>query len=328
MELRQLRYFIRVVELGSLSRAAAALGLAEQDLAGEMAALDADVSAPLLRGLGGGITPTEAGIRFFQEAQLALRHAEQAMRAKDDAPLAGTVRIGLTPTVAAVLGLPLLRDLLERYPGVQLQLVEGLSGHLAGLLSAHGLDLAVLHGAYPGRHWAVVPLLNERLHFIQSASRPGLTPLPPALRLAELEGVPLILPSSTHGLRAELDAAFYRYHFRPRIAAEIRRHGADAVLDAPVFRRGDAFRILRDPGSRGSACLHAVQPAERPALPGGHGRTGRPFRLRARAGAYGCLEWRGGKHELIETDSKRPAHHPPQPAILDLHQPVRRIAVL
>ena len=151
MELRQLRYFVRVVELGSFSRAAADLDMVQSALSQQVARLEGELSARLLTRSAQGVSPTEAGIAFFREAQLTVRHADQAVRAAQDARLSGTVSIGLPPTVASILGVPLLHAMRERYPDVRVHLVESLSGHLANLLNARQLDLAVLYGSHPGR---------------------------------------------------------------------------------------------------------------------------------------------------------------------------------
>ena len=221
MELRQLRHLVRVVELGSIEQAAVELGVPQADLRQEIAALEGEVSTPLLQELGGGTSPTEAGIRFFREAQVILRHAGQAMRVSQEASVAGVVRVGFPPAVAAVLGMPLLRAMRERYPGVQLQVVESLTGHLANLLTGQRLDLAVLYQSQPGRRWLVTPLVVERLFFIQSASSPVLERMPARFSFQDLQGVPLILPSTSYEMRNLLDAAFHRARLQPNIAGEI-----------------------------------------------------------------------------------------------------------
>eukprot|EP01036_Dinobryon_divergens_P017735 gene17735-24108_t len=81
MELRQLRYFVRVVELGSMSRAALDLDLVQSALSQQISRLEGELSTRLLQRSPRGVTPTEAGVAFFREAQLTLRHANQAMRA-------------------------------------------------------------------------------------------------------------------------------------------------------------------------------------------------------------------------------------------------------
>jgi LysR family tcuABC transcriptional regulator len=220
MELRQLRYFVRVVELGSIGRAALDLQLVQSALSQQISRLEGELATRLLRRTSKGTTPTEAGLAFFREAQLSLRHADQASRAAREARLSGTVSVGLAPTTAAVLGLPLLRTMGERHPHVRLHMVESLSGHLADMLNARQLDLAVLFETQPARRWSVTPLLEEKLYLIGARS-PAAEGRPGKLRVAQLKGVPLILPTGPHGLRSTLDAAFARARVRPTVVAEI-----------------------------------------------------------------------------------------------------------
>ncbi|MEY4758407.1 MAG: HTH-type transcriptional regulator GltC [Pseudomonadota bacterium] len=224
MELRQLRYFVRVVELGSMGRAALDLDLVQSALSQQISRLEGELSTRLLQRSPQGVTPTEAGVAFFREAQLTLRHADQAMRAAQQARLTGTVSVGLAPTTAAVLGLPLIRAMRERYPDVRLHMVESLSGHLAAMLNARQLDLAVLFDArlqaQTARGWQVRPLLQEDLFLIGSRQHGTLLPAED-LSLAQLADTPLILPTGPHGLRSTLDAAFARAQVTPRVLLEI-----------------------------------------------------------------------------------------------------------
>ena len=223
MELRQLRYFVRIVECGSLGRAAIELDVVQSALSQQMSRLEGELCTRLLQRTAKGAVPTEAGLAFFREAQLVLRHADQAVRAAQQARLTGTVSVGLSPTTASVLGVPLMRAMRERYPDVRLHMVGSLSGHLTNMLNARQLDLAVLFDTQPARRWSVLPLLEERLFVIRSLRQPpvGLTPLPRTIGLAQLGDEPLILPTGPHGLRSRLDAAFAQARVAPRIAMEI-----------------------------------------------------------------------------------------------------------
>lgn len=220
MELRQLRYFVRVVELGSIGRAALDLELVPSALSQQISRLEGELATRLLQRTSKGAAPTEAGLAFFREAQLALRHAEQAARAAQHARLSGTVSVGLAPTTASVLGLPLMQAMRARYPDVRLHMVESLSGHLSTMLNARQLDLAVLFDTHPARRWSVTPLLEETLFLIRTR-RDLPARAPQRLRVAQLKGIPLILPTGPHGLRSTLDAAFARARLQPTLAAEI-----------------------------------------------------------------------------------------------------------
>jgi LysR family tcuABC transcriptional regulator len=228
MELKQLRYFVRIVELGSISRAALDLNLVQSALSQQMTRLESSLSTRLLQRLPHGVTPTEAGVAFFREAQLTLRHAEQAIRSAKLARLSGSVSIGLAPTTAAMVGLPLIQAMRQRYPNVRLHMIEGLSGHLSEMLNARQIDLAVLFDSpimasqqiQTARRWSVKPLLEEDIFFI--ASRQTREPKSTkSLRMAQLTDEPLILPTGPHGLRSTLNAAFARANITPQVILEI-----------------------------------------------------------------------------------------------------------
>lgn len=224
MELKQLRYFVRVVELGSMGRAALDLQLVPSALSQQISRLESELSTRLLQRSPQGVVPTEAGAAFFREAQLTLRHADQAARAARQARLTGTVTVGLAPTTAAVLGLALVRAMRERYPEVRLHVVESLSGHLATMLNARELDIAVLFDArlkaQVARRWQVRTLLEEDLFLISGARHATRAPKR-SMTLASLRDTPLILPTGPHGLRSTLDAAFERAGCVPNVVMEI-----------------------------------------------------------------------------------------------------------
>jgi len=228
MELRQLRYFVRIVELGSMSRAALDLDMVQSALSQQVSRLESELSTRLLQRTPRGVVPTEAGVAFFREAQLTLRHAEQAVRSAQQARLSGSVSVGLAPTTSAMLGLPMMQAMRARYPDVRLHMVEGMSGHLTDMLNARALDMAVLfdarlHGGQAragGRRWQVHPLIEEELFLIRARGHHP-EPLPPQMALADLAGESLILPTGLHGLRSTLDTAFSQARFTPNLVLEV-----------------------------------------------------------------------------------------------------------
>ena len=229
MELRQLRYFVRVVELGSMGRAALDLGVVTSALSQQISRLESELSTRLLQRTSTGVVPTDAGLAFWRQAQLALRHADDAVRAAQLARLSGHVSVGLPPSTSAVLGLPFMAAMRERYPEVRLHLVESLSGNLTSMLRARQLDLAVLFQADRGQRWSVLPVLEERLFLIARRGLPGL-PDRERVEIGELADLPLILPSNQHGLRALLNAASSRGHYALNVVAEI--DGLAVLMDA------------------------------------------------------------------------------------------------
>ncbi len=245
MELRQLRYFIRVVEMGSLGRAAADLGVVTSALSQQISRLEGELSARLLQRTTRGVVPTDAGLAFCRQAQLALRHVDEASRAAQQARLSGHVSVGLASSTASVLALPFMSGMRARYPDIRLHLVESLSGNLAAMLNARQLDLAVLFETDSARRWSATPLLDERL-FVMGSPRLAGMPLGKQVRLRDIGALPLVMPSGGHGLRAIVQAAFARARCEPNIVAEI--DGLATLMDA--VHAGEVATI--QPGAAGA----------------------------------------------------------------------------
>ena len=221
MELRQLRYFVRAVELGSISRAAADLAVVPATLSQQISRLEGEMSTILLQRSVSGVEPTAAGAALFREAKLALRHVQQGVQEAQHLRISGRVNIGLTPTVISMIGLEFLRRMTERYNGVHVHLVEGLSGHLLEALNARELDHALLFRYEIGKYWTVKPLLQETIYLFRAAQpgSGGFSEQRSSLEL--LAGEPLLLAAPVHGLRQTLDTVFANARLRPRILAEI-----------------------------------------------------------------------------------------------------------
>src|SRR5215207_7490249 len=121
VNLRRLKYFVKIVDIGSLTQAAEVLFIAQPALSQQLATLEGEVRQQLLVRTKRGVTPTEAGMVLYRHAQLILRQCDQAQSDMQAAGrgLSGSVSIGLAPgTVAAGLALPLLRLLRARHPGI------------------------------------------------------------------------------------------------------------------------------------------------------------------------------------------------------------------
>ncbi|MFU1913937.1 LysR substrate-binding domain-containing protein [Bordetella avium] len=252
MELRQLRYFVKTAECGSLGRAAIELGVVTSALSQQISRLESELSTRLLTRTSTDVLLTDAGLAFLRQAQLTLRHADDAVRAARESRLSGHVSVGLAQTTASVLALPFMSAMREHYPDVRVRLVESLSGHLSTMLNARQLDVAIVFQTETARRWSVLPLLDEQLFLIARPDMPGL-PAGGAIRLRNLADLPLLLPSGSHGLRALLDRAFDRIGLRPCIVAEI--DGLDVLMD--LVRAGHGATIQPGAASLRGGSLRA-----------------------------------------------------------------------
>ncbi len=223
MDLRQLRYFAEIVESGSLSKASRQLFIAQPALSQQVSKLEAEVGKPLLTRSSKGVVPTDNGLALYHHARFMLRQLDQALSIarQESAPVAGMVTIGLPATTVSALGLPLVRCVRKRYPGVLLNVVEGMSGHLAQMMRSNQLDLAVLFSRDAVPDLESDLLLEEELFVMIPTGSPLVAAGRGSITMAEAAELPLILPTGTHGLRRRIAAEFEQRNLAPRVVAEI-----------------------------------------------------------------------------------------------------------
>lgn len=220
MELRQLRYFVRIIETGSMGSAAQDLDIGVSALSQQMSRLENELAIRLLQRTSRGVTPTNAGLAFYSQAQLALRHADDAILAAREARLSGHVSVGMAPSTASKLGIPFIHAMQENYADVRLHVVESLSGNLERMINTRQIDLAVVFQKDKILRWSARPILEEQLFLIGSHALLAALPDNP-ITPEQLAGIPLIMPSQGHGLRGRLDAVCQEHALNVEIVAEI-----------------------------------------------------------------------------------------------------------
>ncbi|EBP5616576.1 tricarballylate utilization LysR family transcriptional regulator TcuR [Salmonella enterica] len=220
MELRQLRYFVRIIETGSMGSAAQDLDIGVSALSQQMSRLENELAIRLLQRTSRGVTPTNAGLAFYSQAQLALRHADDAILAAREARLSGHVSVGMAPSTASILGIPFIHAMQENYADVRLHVMESLSGNLERMINTRQIDLAVVFQKDKILRWSARPILEEQLFLIGSHALLAALPDNP-ITPEQLAGIPLIMPSQGHGLRGRLDAVCQEHALNVEIVAEI-----------------------------------------------------------------------------------------------------------
>jgi len=207
MELRQLRYFVAIVDQGSLTRAVNILHIAQPALSHQLAQLESELGAKLLLRSAQGTTPTEAGRIFYQHALSILKQVDAAKAAvgHSNLEITGSVTLGMPPGIAGMLALPILAALQRSYPVIRLQLSEEMALTLSDQLKTGRVDLAILFDDGCMSPFIVTPLIEERIMFIASPSW-----LPSAVKagqisLAEAVQTHLILPTHQQGIRPFID---------------------------------------------------------------------------------------------------------------------------
>ncbi len=220
MDIRQLRYFVEILEQGSLSRAAARLNVAQPALSTHLRNMEAELDTPLLLRSRTGVVPTEAGQILLGYARTILHEQASAIdeiRSLGREP-SGEVRIGLPGTVSDVVTMPLIEAAAARYPRLRVTVSEAMSGFVGAWLQEARVDLAILYVAPEDPAMESLPLVDEELVAVAAPRH-----LPQAeVPFADLIGMPLVLPSRQHGLRAMLEREMARrgLHAEPKIEVD------------------------------------------------------------------------------------------------------------
>jgi len=206
MELRQLRYFVAIVDHGSLSRAALVLHVAQPALTQQLRQLEEELGVQLLHRSAQGVLSTDAGKVFYEHAQAILKQVADAQAAvvqSAERP-SGSVTLGLPHSISDALALPLLTAIRQRYPEITLQLTEEITGSLAEQLRAGRINLAVLFDDGQLGSFAAIPLVEEELRFICRADAPAAAGHD-SLTLRTALDTTLILPGLQHGVRPRIE---------------------------------------------------------------------------------------------------------------------------
>ena len=240
-ELRRLRHFLKVAELGSLTRAAAALHIAQPALSQQMRGLESELGVKLFERGPRGMTLTDAGQRMRSEATALIGGMKSLVeRVKEARDPEGEVVIGVGQTIGSVLMVPLLEMAAERLPRVRIQVREMLSGLLPDLVRSGAVDFAISYNTVSGNGIEAVTVLEEDMCLVGQrrlveryvgARRSG------EFRFRDIGEVPLFLSRRGHIMRELVE----------RVA---RAKGIELKLVAEI----DSLYIMKELALGGSGC--------------------------------------------------------------------------
>ena len=237
MDLKQLEYFVNVVDLGGFSRAARLLGVAQPAISRQIRSLEVELRQTLLVRNGRGAAPTEAGKRLLAHARGILQQVERARAEVDEikgAPV-GHVVVGLPPTLARLMTAPVVREFRRRFPRASLSIVEGLSSYMHEWLQVGRIDVGLLFNPAPSPAIESRPLLEDALCFVTRRQRGA---APRSMPLRELPRYPLIIPSRPHAIRMLVETRLAAFGLKPQVAMEI--DAVSAILELVAEGHGHA----------------------------------------------------------------------------------------
>jgi LysR family nitrogen assimilation transcriptional regulator len=224
VDFRKLRSFVKIVDTGSVSRAAAILRTAQPALSQQIAALETHFRHQLLIRSNVGITPTEAGLILYRHAQLMLKQIEQAQIDihQSTKSIGGRVSVGLaTYSTSSSLSLPLIREMKQKHPDIVMHINASFGHVLSELIMTGKMDMALIYAADPIKGVTLQPLFKEEMFLVSPTGFEFQGDQDKPLPISALNGHPFLLPSKGHLLRRLIDEAFGRAGAVPDIVAEI-----------------------------------------------------------------------------------------------------------
>ncbi len=278
MNLNQLETFIHVAEHGSVSKAALVLGVAQPSLSRHVRALETELREPLLLRHGRGVRLTESGRHLLEHCHSILHlvaQAKQSLAARRDEPV-GHISIAMTPTLARLHTLPLIRAFSKDMPKARPAIIEGFSPHITEWLTSGRADIGLVHNPEPLPSLEIKPLRDGRLFLVSIAAKAPDGPVP----LRKLVKYPLVMPERGHIFRKLAESAAAMAGVQLHVAWEVSSipvildlvaagmgHavlGEDAIVPIQHLKRLVVTPIVQ-PGITFTLCL--VTPAQRRATP-------------------------------------------------------------
>jgi len=255
METRRLATFVRIVDVGSLTRAADVLHIAQPALSQQISGLEAELGQRLLIRSKQGVEPTEAGAALYRHAQVILKQLNDAVAEVGllGREVAGQVFVGLAPySTANLIALPLVEAVRAQYPHIMLRVSDNFGLVLSEAMMTGRLHLAILYDSGSVKGVIFERLITEELVLVCAAKG---APGGDEVSVGALAELPLMLPSPLHTIRKAVDLACDAAGIQALVVAELESvalmgRAVGAGLGATVLPRSVAERLTKGSGLR------------------------------------------------------------------------------
>ena len=255
MELKQLEYFVRVAEMGSLTKAALLLSVEQPALSKQIRSLEVELRRALFLRNGRGVSLTEQGVKFLNHAIAILEQVRRASEAVTaDAVATGKVVIATPPTAAKTLIRQFITAFRNQLPGGELEIIEEKSRVIYEWLLMGRIDIGIMYDPPPSRELEISSLCALQLFLIslktQAQAKPGA-----AITFRKAASKPLILPALPHSTRALLEAEALRQGVKVNVILEME----GAAFNLSLVQGGHGSTVLLESSLRTSALSQRLQ---------------------------------------------------------------------
>jgi LysR family nitrogen assimilation transcriptional regulator len=207
MELRQLRYFLRVADFKSFSRAAAAVRVAQPALSRQVRKLEEEIGVALFYRDGRGAVLTEQGQHYYQKIADILRQLDRAageVQADSDMPT-GEVMLGVPAQLGPRFVAQLIHAFRDRYPTARIRVADGCNFQIAEWLQSSRIDVGFVYDPQTYPNLPVKASVEEVLYLI--GPRASRYTANETISFPLVAKLPLILPNLGNTLRGRVESA-------------------------------------------------------------------------------------------------------------------------
>jgi len=270
LNLRQLETFVKVAELGSFSKAALILNLAQPALSRQVRLLETELHQNLLLRTGRGVVLTEAGKRLYEHSvgvlQLVARAREDLVASRGEPT--GQIVIGFPPSLSRTLTLPLVEAFRRELPKARLAIVEGFSAHITEWIATGRVDVGLVHNPEAQAAIETTPILQESLCLVSPGTgkrtRGSKAQQSDTVRMAELGRFPLVVPERSQAIRRLLETQAALTGVKLQVALEVSSVQSILVLVRAGFGHAVLWRTAV--AAFGDTAAFTVRPLVDPVL--------------------------------------------------------------
>jgi LysR family nitrogen assimilation transcriptional regulator len=265
VNLKQLTYFVKIVEAQNMTRAAEALHIAQPALSQQIALLEEELGVKVLTRSSRGIQATAQGDLLYRHAKTILRQVNNIhiLLSKKDAEISGVVSVGMPSSTTKMLALPLMHVVKELHPAIVLEIVDVPSADLTSLVKHGRVDFSLVPDPQKTKDMDFMALFREELYLM---TYPGTIVNSGKVSLKEIAQLPLMLPSLPNTLRSRLEHAFLLAHLSLNLWGE----ASTSAIMIPAVRAKLAATVL--PYSSAHEEIDSFQ-VQMHAIEGGFGRV-------------------------------------------------------
>jgi len=217
MHLHQLKYFVSIVETGSMTKAAERCFISQPSISQQLSKLEDNIGKKLFSREHGKLVLTNPGRVMFEQAQKILTTVEEAKhRVSDvDDTSGGSVSIGILPTLASYVLPGTLLKLSEKYPNAMVTIREEVSEIIVDAAERGEIDILIEVSPFDETHLNIEPLFSDEFYVAVHQNNPlaKLEEVP----INALDDMPFILLKDVHCLTRQIESYCINKHFVPKV---------------------------------------------------------------------------------------------------------------